>query len=70
MYIRMKIGRDAGNIIDVAPDRARQLIANGKAEDARSKPLVDPDDMPSAIRALKGSGLVEPVRPEKKKKKR
>ena len=33
MYIRMKIGRRAGEILDVEPVSARGLLASGGAED-------------------------------------
>lgn len=42
MYVRMKIGRYAGEIQDVRPDVARDLISSGRGEDPFAAPKVAP----------------------------
>jgi hypothetical protein len=32
MYVRMKVGIHAGEVLDITPAAARQLVANGDAE--------------------------------------
>lgn len=39
MEVRLRIGRYAGEIKDVAPDVAKQMIADGRATDPRFEEL-------------------------------
>ena len=49
MDIRVKIGRRAGEICDIAPEAARAMLADGRAERAYPDRLPAPEPIPAPV---------------------
>lgn len=56
MELRLKIGRYAGEIRDVAPDVAHQMIADGRATDPRFESEVQVSEPATQFLAVKKKG--------------
>jgi hypothetical protein len=65
MEVLVKIGRYAGELRDLRPDCAREMIADGRAEDPRLIPGPDSDCAP-AYSALQ----IDPTSPAARKRRR